>query len=65
MKITLNLANDRLLRAKKEARRRVEARAERQPSYRFPDRSVGDPRSGNPLEALSWQDLRSEIYGDH
>jgi hypothetical protein len=31
--------------------------------YRLPDRSVGDPRSKNPLETLSWQDLRDEIYG--
>jgi hypothetical protein len=31
--------------------------------YRLPDRSVGDARGPNPLEALSWQELRDEIYG--
>jgi hypothetical protein len=31
--------------------------------YRLPDRSVGEPGAANPLESLSWQDLRGEIYG--
>lgn len=31
--------------------------------YRLPDRSVGEPGGANPLETLSWQDLRDEIYG--
>jgi len=31
--------------------------------YVLPDRSVGDPGGPNPLEAVSWQDLRDEIYG--
>jgi len=31
--------------------------------YVLPDRSVGDPGGPNPLEAMSWQDLRDEIYG--
>jgi hypothetical protein len=31
--------------------------------YQFPDLSVGDPGGPNPLEAMSWQDLRDEIYG--
>jgi len=31
--------------------------------YRLPDRSVGEAGAANPLESLSWQDLRSEIYG--
>ncbi len=31
--------------------------------YRLPDRSVGKKGATNPLEALSWQDLRAEIYG--
>jgi hypothetical protein len=31
--------------------------------YRLPDRSVGDPEAPNPLELMSWQDLRDEIYG--
>jgi hypothetical protein len=34
-----------------------------QKKYQLPDRSVGDVRGHNPLESLSWQDLRDEIYG--
>jgi hypothetical protein len=30
--------------------------------YRLPDRSVGIPGEPNPLEAMSWQDLRDEAY---
>ena len=30
--------------------------------YRLPDRSVGVPGGPNPLEAMSWQDLRDEAY---
>jgi len=30
--------------------------------YKLPDRSVGDPTAEDPLEALSWQDLREVIY---
>lgn len=36
---------------------------EAQGDYRLPDRSVGVPGADNPLESLSWQDLRGEIYG--
>lgn len=32
------------------------------PPYALPDRSVGEAGSPNPLESLSWQDLRDEIY---
>ncbi len=32
-------------------------------AYAMPDASVGDPEASDPLEALSWQDLRAEIYG--
>jgi hypothetical protein len=36
---------------------------ERSPKrYKLPDLSVGDSGGPNLLEALSWQDLRSEIY---
>ena len=31
--------------------------------YRQPDRAVGRAGAANPLDALSWQDLRDEIYG--
>lgn len=30
--------------------------------YRLPDRSVGVPGGPNPLEAMSWQDVRDEAY---
>jgi hypothetical protein len=33
-------------------------------AYRLPDASAGDPAAPDPLEALSWQDLREEIYGE-
>jgi hypothetical protein len=33
------------------------------PRYRLLDRSVGQAGAPNPLESLSWQDLRDEIYG--
>lgn len=32
-------------------------------TYRLPDRSVGEKGGPNPLESLTWQDLRGEIYG--
>ena len=32
--------------------------------YTLPDRSVGKAGGTNPLESLSWQDLRKEIYGE-
>lgn len=31
-------------------------------SYKLPDRSVGKAGAPNPLESLSWQDLREAIY---
>jgi hypothetical protein len=31
--------------------------------YELSDRTVGNARGKNPLEALSWQELREEIYG--
>lgn len=33
-------------------------------AYKLPDASVGDPDAPDPLEALSWQDLRDQIYGE-
>jgi hypothetical protein len=30
--------------------------------YRLPDRAVGDPNGPNPLESMSWHELRDEIY---
>jgi hypothetical protein len=38
--------------------------AEQEPArYQLPDRSVGEAGAANPLELLTWQDLRDEIYG--
>lgn len=77
MKTTLDLSDELLRRAKRHARRMgkpLRALVEEGlrlalketppgPRYVLPDCSVGDPRGENPLEALSWQDLRDEIYG--
>lgn len=76
MKTTLDIQDDLLLRAKKLAKRTgkplraiVEeslqarlAEAEEPHRYHLPDRSVGDRHAADPLESLSWQDLRGEIY---
>ena len=77
MKTTIDIADPLLARAKRHARKvgkplralveeglRLVMAAERDPErYSLPDRSVGDPTAGNPLEALTWTDLRDEIYG--
>ncbi|MCC6336271.1 MAG: DUF2191 domain-containing protein [Myxococcales bacterium] len=78
MKTTLDLSDELLARAKRQAKKQgkplraiveeglrlaLQAEAGRRSRYRMPDRAVGDPRAGNPLESLSWQDLRAEIYG--
>lgn len=77
MKTTVDLADSLLARAKRHARRtgrplralieeglrRVLSDETQEPAYQLPDRSVGDPGGKNPLESLSWQDLRDEIYG--
>jgi Arc/MetJ family transcription regulator len=77
MKTTVEISDALLARAKRHARavgkplralveeglRRVLAEdAAAPPRYRLPDRSVGEAGGENPLEALSWQDLRDEIY---
>ena len=36
---------------------------EHQP-FRLPDMSVGDPDDPNPLEGLTWEELRDLIYSD-
>lgn len=78
MKTTLDLSDELLKRAKRHAERTgrplralVEAglrlalqnESKPRPRYRLPDRSVGKAGDPNPLEELSWQDLRDEIYG--
>ena len=32
-------------------------------AYELPDCAVGTPGAPNPLEQMSWQDLRDTIYG--
>ena len=79
MKMTIDVDDTLLARAKRHARevgkplrvlvedglRHVLMESEAIPSrYQLPDRSVGRSGEPDPLESLSWQDLRSEIYGD-
>jgi hypothetical protein len=55
----------RPLRAEvEEGLRRVLSDASRSAPYKLPDRSVGDSEATDPLESLSWQDQREEIYGE-
>ncbi|MCK6555459.1 DUF2191 domain-containing protein [Candidatus Binatia bacterium] len=78
MKTTLDIQDallDRARRYAKEVRRPLRAIVEdglrrvlSEPpashGYRLVDASVGDPDGTDPLEALSWHDLREEIYGE-
>jgi hypothetical protein len=79
VKTTLDIRDELLIRAKKLAKRTgrplravVEEglqrvlldRASRRDDYELPDCSVGDPQAEDPLEKLTWQDLRDEIYGE-
>jgi hypothetical protein len=77
VKTTLDIQDSLLLRAKRlskrsgrplralveEGLRHVLSNDDRAERYELPDCSVGEANSPNPLEALSWQDLRDEIYG--
>jgi hypothetical protein len=77
MKTTVVIADPLLERAKRHAKRTgrplralieeglqlVLAGEAQRNRYRLPDRSVGRTGEPSPLEALSWQDLRHEIYG--
>ncbi len=77
MKTTIEIHDALMARAKRYAKRtgrplravveeglrRVLAESSRPTAYELPDRSVGDADAPDPLEALSWQDLREEIYG--
>ncbi len=78
MKTTLDIQDALLERAKRYAKRaglplraiveegirRVISERSARSSYSLPDASVGDPDAPDPLETLSWQDLRGEIYGE-
>lgn len=77
MKTTVEIPDELLERARQRARRTgrpVRALIEqglravldedsRAPAYRLPDRSVGKAGGHDPLESMTWQDLRAEIYG--
>ncbi len=77
MKTTIDITDDLLRRAKghvrrtgrplralvEEGLRMVLAAEEERPRYTLPDRAVGKKRGPDPLESLSWQELRDEIYG--
>jgi len=77
MKTTVQIADALLERAKRHAKRsgrslralieeglqQVLASEPTAGPYRLPDRSVGNPKGENPLESLSWETLRGEIYG--
>ena len=78
MKTTLDLHDELMKRAKRHASqtgrplrsvvedglRRVLAEEQITKAYKLLDLSVGDPNANDPLEALSWQDLRDQIYGN-
>lgn len=78
MKTTLDIQDALLDRARRHAKkvrrplraiveeglRRVLSERPAAHGYRLVDASVGDPAATDPLEALSWQDLREEIYGE-
>jgi hypothetical protein len=77
MKTTLDISDELLVRAKRYAKRAgkplravVEeslqetlARAAQDNAYELPDCAVGTAGAEDPLERMSWQDLRDEIYG--
>ena len=77
MKTTIDIADALLVRAKRHAQRsgiplravveeglrRVLAAEDVPAPYQLPDLSVGDACDPDPLESMSWADLRDEIYG--
>ena len=77
MKTTIDIADALLARAKRHAQRsgvplravveegirRVLSAQDSPTSYQLPDLSVGNARDANPLESMSWPELRDEIYG--
>lgn len=55
----------RPMRALVEEGLRLVLEADRQVEpYRLPDLSTGDEGADNPLERMSWAELRAEIYGE-
>ena len=78
MKTTLDIHDELLIRAKRHAKetgrplravveeglRQVLAGPFPRSTYRLPDLRVGNPNDPNPLEHLSWAELRDLIYED-
>jgi hypothetical protein len=78
MKTTVEISDALLARARRYARkvgkplraiieeglRRVLQEETGPVRYRMPDRSVGQAGGTDPLESLSWQDLRDVIYSE-
>jgi hypothetical protein len=78
VKTTLDIRDELLERAKQLAKREgqplrsvveeglrlVLIASEEKSAYVLEDFSVGDPDALDPLESLTWQDLRQEIYGE-
>ena len=77
MKTTVEIDDALFVRVRKHARRTGQSMrslveeglrrcldAERSATgYRLPDLSVGEAGGANPLESLSWHDVRDQIYG--
>jgi hypothetical protein len=77
VRTTIEISGPLLARAKRRARalgkplralveeglRRVLDAPPIRGSYKLQDHSVGRAGAPNPLESMSWQDLRDEIYG--
>lgn len=77
MKTTVEIADGLLARARRHARktnstvralieeglRRVLDEKPGSGGYKIPDRSVGRAGEPDPLERMSWGELRDEIYG--
>jgi hypothetical protein len=78
MKTTLDIHDELILRAKKLARRsgrplravveqglRLALADSKDPQpFEWEDHSYGDVGGVDPLEAMTWQDLRAEIYSE-
>jgi len=78
MKTTVEIADALLARARRHARRTnrsvralieeglrrvLEDEGAGATAYRLPDRSAGRAGEPDPLEKMSWGELRDEIYG--
>lgn len=78
MKTTVDIHDELLARAKRHATetgrplraviedglRRVLSSSTIRERYELPDLRVGDPHAPDPLERLSWPELRELIHGD-